>query len=165
MRPETKTKAQLIRELESAPPPGEPGAAPKKKHSKTLPDASADARLIYRLASIAASSASHDEVLQQCLELVCQHIGWPAGHVYVEASDGTGELAPTTVWHLDNPEEFEAFKDATERRRFAPGVGLPGRVLSTGEPVWIPDVQKDPDFLRNKLLAEKRFYHKNKPFI
>ena len=154
MRTESKTKAQLISELESARRQLSLVDAPKKKHAKTLPEAPADAKLIFRLASIAASPAPHDEALQQCLELVCKHIGWPAGHLYVEASDGTGELAPATVWHLDDPEEFEAFRCATERTRIAPGVGLPGRVLSSGKPVWIPDVQSDSDFLRREPAKE-----------
>ena len=149
-----KTKAQLISELELARRQLSLVDGPKKKHAKTLPEAPADARLIYRLASIAASPASYDEALQQCLELVCKHIGWPAGQLHVEASDGIGELAPATVWHPDDPEQFGAFRSATERTRFAADVGLAGRVLSSGEPVWIPDIQKDPDFLQSRPAKE-----------
>ena len=150
VRLESKTKAQLIRELESTRRQLSLMEAPKNNYHKELPDGSAEAQLIYRLASIAASSASHDEAVRQCLELVCRHIGWPAGHLCVASSDGTGGLTPTKVWHLDDPEKFEAFRSTTEGTRLAPGVGLPGRVLSSGEPVWIPDVQKDPDFLPNQ---------------
>ena len=111
----------------------------------------AEARLFYWLASIAASQGSVDHALQQCLDAVCEYVGWPVGHLYVDAADGTGELAPTAIWHLEDPERFDGFRRVTERTRFSRGVGLPGRVLSSGEPAWIPDVQVDTNFPRNRL--------------
>lgn len=114
----------------------------------------AEAGLFYSLASIAASEMPGDQALQQCLDIVCEYVEWPVGHLYVDASDGSGELAPATVWHLDDPERFEAFRTVTERTRFPPGVGLPGRVLQSGEPAWIPDVQQDENFPRNKAAGE-----------
>ncbi len=42
----------------------------------------------------------------------------------------------------------------TEATRFASGVGLPGRVLASGEPAWIFDVTKDPNFPRAQLATE-----------
>lgn len=143
MKDEAKTKAQLIKELESLRRQIAPLDQPQGEREHPQQGAAAEAHLFYSLASIAASQASNDEILNRCLNIVCEYVGWPVGHLYVEASDGTGELAPTAIWHLDKPEKFEVFRTVTERTRFASGVGLPGRVLSTGEPAWIPDVQQD----------------------
>ena len=55
------------------------------------------------------------------------------------------------MWHLSNPEKFEPFRRITLKTHFAPGVGLPGRVLSTGEPAWISDIARDPNFPRARL--------------
>ena len=116
--------------------------------------AAAEVRLFHELASVAASRASSEESLQRCLDMVCAYAGWPVGHLYVIASDASGDLAPSNVWHLADPEAFAVFRSATEETRFAPGIGLPGRVLSSGEPAWIPDVQKDENFPRAKLAQD-----------
>jgi GAF domain-containing protein len=50
--------------------------------------------------------------------------------------------------------ETSGFKLATLKTRLALGVGLAGRVWSNGEPAWIPDVTKDPDFPRAAAAAE-----------
>ena len=154
MKDEYKTKAQLIKELGEVRQQIALLNRSQDKRKRTKQGAAAEAHLFYSLASIAASQASNDEILHRCLNIVCEYVRWPVGHLYVEASDGTGELAPTAIWHLDNPKKFEAFRTVTERTRFASGVGLPGRVLSSGEPAWIPDVQRDKNFPRNKLAKD-----------
>src|SRR5262249_15554274 len=40
------------------------------------------------------------------------------------------------------------FIEASRQQRFDPGVGLPGRVWSTGQPTWITDVVADGNFPR-----------------
>jgi signal transduction histidine kinase/CheY-like chemotaxis protein len=45
------------------------------------------------------------------------------------------------------------FIELTEKTRFAPGEGLPGRVAECGEPVWIEDLLDDSNFPRN-ILAD-----------
>ena len=108
-------------------------------------------RLLHKIAVAANEALVVDEAMQVCLDEVCAYTGWPVGHVCVPADDGTGELAPTKLWHLDYPERFATFRRVTEATRFAPGVGLPGRVLVSSEPAWIVDVTKDPNFPRAKL--------------
>ena len=118
------------------------------------PSQAAEVRLFSELASVATSRTSSMGALQQCLYLVCAYVGWPVGHLYLTASDASGELAPSKVWYLADPEEFEVLRSVTEKTRVSPGIGLPGRVLSSGEPEWIPDVQEGENFPRAQLAQD-----------
>ncbi len=91
--------------------------------------------------------------MQIALDQVCAHTGWPVGHAYL-LDEAAGDLAPGGIWHLDDAEAFETFRSVTEATRFVSGVGLPGRVLASGQPAWIFDVTKDPNFRRAKLATE-----------
>ena len=76
------------------------------------------------------------------------------GHVYLPptAEEGAGErLEPSGIWHCQDTTVHGEFMEVTERTRFARGEGLPGRIWESGEPAWIVDVQKDPNFPRAKL--------------
>jgi PAS domain-containing protein len=95
-----------------------------------------------------------EDIMQTALDQVCAHTEWPVGHAYILADDGTGELIPTRIWHLDDAQQFEVLRRVTEKTRFAPGVGLPGCVLASGKPEWMADVTKDPNFPRAKLATE-----------
>jgi Signal transduction histidine kinase regulating C4-dicarboxylate transport system len=66
----------------------------------------------------------------------------------------TGELIPTEIWHLEEPERFEIFRKVTENTRFTSGVGLPGRVLANGKPAWVIDVTRDSNFPRAKQAED-----------
>ena len=116
--------------------------------------AEAATRLLQRVATAANEASAAEAAIQVCLDEVCAYTSWPAGHAYVLADDGTGELAPMKIWHLDHGERFDSFRRVTEETRFAPGVGLPGRVLASGEPAWIIDVTKDPNFPRAQSATD-----------
>lgn len=90
-----------------------------------------------------------DITLQYCLKRICDHAGWPVGHLYL--IEGPAHLVSSTIWHLSNPDQFETFKTISEATGFDTGIGLPGRVLASGEPAWIIDVNQDPNFPRAQL--------------
>ncbi|RED53912.1 ATP-binding protein [Aestuariispira insulae] len=94
-------------------------------------------RLLQRITVAANESATVDDALQVCLDAVCNHFGWPIGHVYRVREDGSGELECADIWHLEDEIQFNQFKKATEKDRVVLGEGLPGRVLRSGSPVWI----------------------------
>ena len=98
--------------------------------------------------------AAVEEAFQFSLDQICAWTKWPVGHVYMKSEGSKVELNPTSLWHLAQPAKFDAFRQITLRTRFAPGVGLPGRVLSSGKPEWIPDVNLDPNFPRAHLGAD-----------
>jgi GAF domain-containing protein len=86
--------------------------------------------------------------MRTCLELVWAHTEWPVGHAFLVAEGTNSEAVSTNIWHLEDPDDFEGFVEAIEGARFVPGIGLAGRVLSTGQPVWIENVSDDPTFPR-----------------
>ncbi|TMI77480.1 MAG: GAF domain-containing protein [Bacillati bacterium ANGP1] len=90
-------------------------------------------------------AANEEDAMQICLDRICAHIGWPIGHAYLHSGKPSRELV-SGPWHLDDPKRFETFRKATAATRFFPGIGLPGRVLGGGKPLWIADVTKDPYF-------------------
>ena len=91
-----------------------------------------------------------EEVMQLCLDDVCNFMNWPVGHLYTVDSKGT--LVSSKIWHFKNAEKFKAFRKVTENTSFDRGVGLPGRVLASGKPVWVSDVTLDRNFPRAKLV-------------
>jgi GAF domain-containing protein len=108
-------------------------------------------KLLQAVAEAANEAATSKQALRICLEHICNHTGWPVGHVYLP--DQTGELIPTTLWCLKHPEHFQRFRKATEATRLAPGIGLPGQVLSSRKAKWIVDVSNldpEPNFPRAK---------------
>jgi PAS domain S-box-containing protein len=109
-------------------------------------------RLLQVVAVAANESTTIEGALQTCLEAVCRHTGWPAGHAYMV--DAEGELASTGIWHLADPSRFPRFREATLETRFAASQGLAGRVLRTGKPGWIQDVRRDPEFARTVAADE-----------
>lgn len=112
-----------------------------------------EATLLHRVTAMAAETLSFEDALQRVLDLVCEMTGWHMGHVYVPSPDCDDELIPTRIWHLAHPHFYKAFRVATEHKTFKRGEGLPGRILQSGEPVWIADTQSDVNFPRGCVTA------------
>ncbi len=104
--------------------------------------------LMENIAAIANESDNIDETIETCLNTICAYMGWPIGHYCTIVNDVTDYLVSTELWHLDYPERFEVFRKVTKGTQYAPGIGLPGRVLSSGKPLWITDVTLDDNFPR-----------------
>ncbi len=128
--------------------------AERKQSEEALQEKTRLIQLLQTIAVAANEAATVDEAMQVCLDAVCAHTGWPVGHVHMLDESETGELVPTNLWHLDHPEGFKTFQEVTRKTRFMPGIGLPGRVLASGEPAWITDVTEDPNFPRAKIAQD-----------
>src|SRR2546427_35044 len=109
--------------------------------------------LLRVVTSVSNESTTMDEALQTTLDAVCGLTGWPVGHALLRI-DEKDELASTGLWHLDGPERFESFRKVSEALTFGGGVGLPGRVLAGGAPLWVPDVTMDTNFPRNRMVQD-----------
>ena len=93
--------------------------------------------LLQAAATAANEASTVEEAMRFCLDRVAQQTGWPLGHAYWVADDGSGTLIPTGLWHCDAPGLFVRFRDATTGTRLGAGIGPAGRALVSGMPEWI----------------------------
>jgi len=93
---------------------------------------------------------SPSDGLHAVLRAVCEAKDWQFGH-YLRVDSYENVLRFEASW---GPPGLESDQYSAEWRSvvFSPGVGLAGRVWSTGNPIWVPDVSKDPRVKRASLL-------------
>ena len=114
-----------------------------------------ESRLIFELSTLAAESPTLDEAFEAALDAVCELAGWPLGHAYLVTDDG--ERLQSRSWSRDAATLAPDFIKKTEKTVFAIGEGMPGRILLTGEPIWIEQTSEDGDFPRKGLGFESAF--------
>lgn len=99
-------------------------------------------QLLHEIATVTHEVETVEEALQFALDRICAYTGWPVGHSYWLHREKPDELVSSGLWHLDDPERFATFRQASESARFPLGVGLPGQVLASGELTWVIDVSQ-----------------------
>jgi PAS domain S-box-containing protein len=122
-----------------------------KRTESALAEKTFHVQLLQEVTVAANEAANLADAMPRVLDRICSSIGWPIGHVYQLAENSPEELVSKGVWYLKDPERFKTFREATEATRFSLGVGLPGRVLASKKPEWIPDVIEDANFPRARL--------------
>jgi PAS domain S-box-containing protein len=115
----------------------------------------AEQRLVaqHTVTQILAQAATLQEATAKILQAVCECLVWDVGALW-SLDKEAGVLRCVEVWHKESIEvpEFEATSHATT---FIPGIGLPGRVWFSREPLYIPDVVRDANFPRAPIAARE----------
>ena len=116
--------------------------------SRGLPTVTYGRRLSlhYAITRLLADAHGLDEVAAPLLENVATTLGLDVGGLWTMDRD-TGQLGLVAQWHRAS-RRLRAFQIASESTTFEPGTGLPGRVVASGQPLWIDDVVIDPAFPR-----------------
>ena len=126
----------------------------RKKAEEKIRSAAEKQSLLQAVAQAANESRIVEVAMEAALNAVCEHTGWPVGHVYVPSEDDPDVLVSSGLWHLASPERLGGFRRVSESLAFAAGEGLPGRVLENGKPAWITDLPVDKNFPRAELARE-----------
>jgi signal transduction histidine kinase/integral membrane sensor domain MASE1/ActR/RegA family two-component response regulator len=102
---------------------------------------------------ILADSPDLQNASSKILQVLCERAKWSSGALwYVDRE--ANQLSCLEVWQVPSL-EAPLFEADSRQRKFASGVGLPGRVWQSAEPTWIPDVTKDGNFPRAPLAAQE----------
>src|SRR3989454_252487 len=90
--------------------------------------------------------------MPRILQAVCESLDWVMGARWGVDPEAQ-VLRCEEVW-VASPRALQELVDVSRRVAFPRGVGLPGRVWSTGRAAWIEDVVHDPNFPRAKSAAK-----------
>src|SRR5882724_5997867 len=101
---------------------------------------------------VLVESASLAEAMPRILQAVCESLDWVMG-VRWSVDPEAQVLRCEEVW-VASPRTLQELVDVSRRVVFPRGVGLPGRVWSTGRAAWIADVVHDPNFPRAAAAAK-----------
>ena len=102
---------------------------------------------------VVAESETIDDAMPKIIRMVCETFGWDYG-AYWQCDTRERLLRCSDTWNIDST-EIREFVTLCKQRSLAPAdSGLIRRVWSTGEPVWIADVSREPSFLRASIAAK-----------
>jgi signal transduction histidine kinase/CheY-like chemotaxis protein/HPt (histidine-containing phosphotransfer) domain-containing protein len=102
--------------------------------------------------SVLVESATLAEAMPRVLEAVCKSLDWGMGVRW--SVDSQAQVLRCAEMHVAPPRLLQEMVEVNRRATFPHGVGLPGRVWSTGRAAWITDVVRDPNFPRGSAAAK-----------
>lgn len=108
--------------------------------------------LQYAVSRVLTESMSVEEAAPRLIEDVGLALGWELGHLWQVDEDGA-VIRYRGGWHSGSSEAAR-FQAKSREFVFPPGIGLPGRVWSSGRAHWIPDVTKDENFPRAPFATD-----------
>ena len=100
----------------------------------------------YSVASLLAGPSSLREIGPQILQTIAASGDWVFGSIWVKR-DADAALKCAATWRGE-ADGLAAFDEVTRATSLLGSTGLPGRVIASEEPVWVPDVAHDPAFVR-----------------
>ncbi|MBN9418848.1 hypothetical protein ABS71_20960 [bacterium SCN 62-11] len=115
-----------------------------QQRTRQLREKTAEVELLESVSAAANQSQDPDEALARTLELVCRHTGWQLGISWVLREQ---ELV------FGGASQENEFTQESQSFTFARGIGLPGRVLSSGQPTFIEKLSKDANYPRQAQAA------------
>ena len=101
---------------------------------------------------VLVESATLAEAMPRVLEAVCKSLDWVMGVRW--SVDSQAHVLRCAEMHVAPPRLLQEMVEVNRRVTFPHGVGLPGRVWSTGRAAWIADVVHDPNFPRAATAAK-----------
>jgi signal transduction histidine kinase/CheY-like chemotaxis protein/HPt (histidine-containing phosphotransfer) domain-containing protein len=105
----------------------------------------------YTVARALAESATLRDAAPRILRAISEEVNWDFGAIWV-TNPARDHLKCVGLWHR-RERELAEFGEATANSAFGPGIGLPGKVWETREPVWIGDVVPATNFPRSPVAA------------
>jgi diguanylate cyclase (GGDEF)-like protein/PAS domain S-box-containing protein len=98
-------------------------------------------RLEHAITRCLADAENVSDALKAAIREVCEIQNWEVGR-YFRPDEKAGVLRFVEAWSRPDP-ALQEFLSTSRNATFALGVGLVGTVWQTGQPLWVPDLNKD----------------------
>ena len=109
-------------------------------------------RAQYAVTRVLAEAPTLASATPRILQAVCQSLDWSVGAIW-RVDQNENLLRCVETWHIPSA-QLKEFDQSTHSQTFPRGIGLPGRVWSQTQPVWIEDVTHDANFPRASIAAK-----------
>ncbi len=110
-------------------------------------------KLLLAATQTISQSADFHSALPDILRLLCNAIGWNFAEAWIPAANAT-VLEHSKTWYASD-RDLDKFGRESKKIRFAPGVGVPGRIWSTQNVEWMEDISAVHNslFVRSQMAA------------
>jgi PAS domain S-box-containing protein len=128
-------------------------STPSQTPTPTLQQDDLDRRLLvhYAISRALAESETVDEALTAVLAELVRDLGWSFGAFWT-VDESQDRLRCRSVWSSGSFPQFTALTQAITMAR---AEGVPGRVWSTGEPLWLRDVGAEDNLPRQEVARRE----------
>jgi len=107
--------------------------------------------LQHAVAKVLAEATTVEQAIPELLRVIGTNLEWQVGTFWL-VEERAKTLRCLHTWGA-HPHPVEEFLEASRRETFSSGVGFPGRCWARGEPLWEPDILRDPDFVRTAAAS------------
>ena len=107
--------------------------------------------LQHSVSKILAERGTSDQTITDVIETVCTKIGWDLGAFW--QLNLTGDALRLSAKYSDRAANLSSFEELSEKFKFKPGEGLPGRELQSGTGAWIRDINAHSEFPRAQAAS------------
>src|SRR5437867_5953714 len=124
-------------------------------HKDRVEPAKAERRLLaqYEIARALASCDTLADATPRIMKAICDALQWDHGALW-RVDHKSCVLRCVETWHAPG-HKFDEFDEVSRGSSFRPGIGLPGRVWASKQPIWIQDVVHDENFPRAPIAAKE----------
>ena len=103
-----------------------------------------------------AECETQAEATGKILDTIGGGLGWEFGALWLVDREANA-LRCLDVWHTPS-KSYQEFEAICRQKTFSSGVGLPGRIWASKEPLWVPDIVKDSNFPGAPIAAKENLH-------
>ncbi|MDH5727067.1 MAG: PAS domain S-box protein, partial [Nitrospira sp.] len=106
----------------------------------------------YAVTRVLSEAVTLEEAVPKIIQAVGESLEWDLG-VFWRVDKQSGILRHLHHWQVPTL-SADAFIAKNQRLTFKPGIGLPGQILKSGQPLWVRDGIHDDDFTIQMAASE-----------